>query len=140
MWAHGNPTFIFRAEGEDEDGVFHRYEEYLCFQKGKYAVTGDGFAEISVTIPHVPCGTYRVSELPVMDYYLTAAEAATKNMLITAVGEPGKGKDPSLTAFGTGILTREAPESGIIFYDAKSSYGGYRHTDVVCNTLPLSAG
>ena len=139
VWAHGNPTFIFRAEGEDEDGVFHRYEEYLCFQKGKYAVTGDGFAEISVTIPHVPCGTYRVSELPVMDYYLTAAEAATKNMSITAVGEPGKGKDPSLTAFGTGILTREAPESGIIFYDAKSSYGGYRHTDVVCNTLPLSA-
>ena len=138
VWAHGNPAFLFRAEGEDEKGKFHRYEEFLCFRKGGYSLTGDGFAEISVTIAHVPCGTYRVTELPVMDYYLTGAEAATKNMLITTVGEPGKGKDPSLTAYGTGTLSREEPDAGIIFYDTKGNYSGYRHTDVVCNSLPLT--
>ena len=72
-----------------------------------------------------------------MDYYLTGAEAATKNMRITSAGEPGKGKDPALVAYGTGTLTREEPDAGIIFYDAKGNYSGYRHTDVVCNTLPL---
>ena len=137
VWAHGNPTFMFRAEGEDEKGNAHRYEEFVCFRKGGYSLTGGGFAEVSVTISHVPCGMYRVTELPVMDYYLTGAEAATKNMLITAVGEPGKGKDPALIAYGTGTLTREEPDAGIIFYDTKGNYSGYRHTDVVCNTLPL---
>ncbi len=137
VWAHGNPTFLFRAEGKDEKGNSHRYEEFLCFKKGGYALTGDGFAEVSVTITHVPCGTYRVTELPVMDYYLTGAEAATKNMRITSAGEPGKGKDPALVAYGTGTLSREEPDAGIIFYDAKGNYSGYRHTDVVCNTLPL---
>lgn len=137
VWAHGNPTFMFRAEGEDEKGNAHRYEEFVCFRKGGYSLSGGGFAEVSVTISHVPCGIYRVTELPVMDYYLTGAEATTKNMLITAVGEPGKGKDPSLIAYGTGTLTREEPDAGIIFYDTKGNYSGYRHTDVVCNTLPL---
>lgn len=137
VWAHGNPTFLFRADGIDEKGNSHRYEEFVSFRKGGYALTGDGFAEVSVTMSHVPCGTYRVTELPVIDYYLTGAEAATRNMLITAAGEPGKGKDPALVAYGTGTLSREEPDAGIIFYDAKGNYGGYRHTDVVCNTLPL---
>ncbi|MBP3900291.1 MAG: hypothetical protein J6D53_02360, partial [Blautia sp.] len=137
VWAHGNPTFLFRADGKDEKGNSHRYEEFVSFRKGGYALTGDGFAEVSVTISHVPCGTYRVTELPVIDYYLTGAEAATKNMLITAAGEPGKGKDPALVAYGTGTLSREEPDAGIVFYDAKGDYSGYRHTDVVCNTLPL---
>ena len=72
-----------------------------------------------------------------MDYYLTGAEAQTKNVQITAAGQPGKGKDPAAVAYGTGTLTRDAPDAGITFYDAKGNYYGYRHTDVVGNTLPV---
>lgn len=137
VWAHGNPTFLFCAEGTDEKGVFHRYEEYICFTKENYSVSGD-YAEVKTVISHVPCGTYEVYELPVIDYYLSGAEALTTNMSITVSSEPGRGKDPKAVAFGTASLTREKADAGIAFTDTKGDYHGYRQTDVVKNNIPVA--
>ena len=138
VWAHGNPTFLFHAEGSDARGVSHAYETYVCFSRGGYETDGAGYAVLSTVISHVPLGTYRVEELDVIDYYLTGAEAQTGNMTITAVGEPGRGKSPSEVAYGTGVLTAEAPDTGITFIDAKGDYHGYRHTDIVTNNIPIA--
>ena len=137
VWAHGNPTFLFCAEGTDEKGVRHRYEEYICFSRGKYSVNS-GYAVLSTTIRHVPAGVYRVWELPVIDYYLTGAQALTSNMTITRVSDPGRGKDPSQVAYGSCTLTRTNPNAGIAFTNAKGDYHGLRHTSVVQNNIPVA--
>ncbi len=136
-WPHGNPTFLFRAEGLDEKGEAHRYEEFICFRQQEYTVDQNGYATLTRVIPNVPLGTYQIYELPVMDYYLTGAAADTSNVSIVKVGEPAKNKDPLDTAYGTAALTRDAPEAGITFTDQKGDYRWYRHTDVVENVIPI---
>ena len=129
IWAHGNPTFLFSAEGDDIKGDHHRYEDYLCFSQGGYTLDGNGYAVLSLTIEDVPIGTYDICELPVMDYFLIAAEPGSSNVSIRSSGS---------SSYGTGVLTREEPEAGIIFTDQKGDDHGYRHTDVVRNTIPLA--
>ena len=64
-----------------------------------------------------------------MDYFLIAADPGSSNVSIRSSGS---------SSYGTGVLTREEPEAGIIFTDQKGDDHGYRHTDVVRNTIPLA--
>ena len=137
IWAHGNPVFLFAAEGTDIRGDHHRYEDFLQFSQGGYTVDGHGYATLTLTIDNVPVGTYQIYELGVVDYYLSAADAGSANVTITNVGPPMRGKEPKDTAYGTGVLTKETPAASIIFTDKKGDDHGYRHTDVVRNSLPL---
>ena len=59
-----NPTFLFRAEGLDEKGEAHRYEEFICFRQQEYTVDQNGYATLTRVIPNVPLGTYQIYELP----------------------------------------------------------------------------
>ena len=107
VWANGNPTFLFRAEGKDQSGKLHRYEDFLCFRKGSYTTDGEGYAVLSTVIKNVPAGSYDVKELRVVDYYLTGASADTSNMTIHTVGSPGRDKDPSQVFYGTAQLSEK---------------------------------
>ena len=137
VWAHGNPTFLFSAEGTDTRDNRHRYEDFICFREENLSVDSEGMAVLSVTIDHVPLGSYKICEMDVSDYYLTGAEAESPNMTVTLLSEPGPGKDPAEVMYGTCSLTREMPDAGISFTDKKSSWQGYRHRDVVENTIPI---
>ncbi|HBB61334.1 MAG TPA: hypothetical protein DCZ61_06045 [Lachnospiraceae bacterium] len=138
IWAHGNPVFLFAAEGTDIRGDHHRYEDFLQFSQGSYTVDGHGYATLTLTIDNVPVGTYQIYELGVVDYYLSAADAGSTNVTITNTGPAMRGKEPKDTAYGTGVLTKESPAASIIFTDKKGDDHGYRHTDVVQNNLPLN--
>ena len=129
IWAHGNPTFLFSAEGEDVKGDHHRYEDYLCFSQGGYSVDGSGYAVLTLTIENVPIGTYDIREMPVIDYALVSAAPQTANVTILGGGS---------ASYGMGVLTREETEAGVTFTDKKGDDHGYRHTDVVRNAIPIA--
>ena len=137
LWAHGNPTFFFAAEGNDILGDYHRYEECLSFSPDSLQEDSSGHAVLSVTIRNVPAGSYELIELPVNDYYLTEAKADTSNVQIVNTGAPGKNKKPKETAYGTCTISKKALKAGITFTDQKEAFNDYRHNDVAENVIPL---
>ncbi len=138
IWAHGNPVFLFAAEGTDIKGDPHRYEEFLQYTNGGYTLDGHGYAVLSLTIENVPIGTYDIYELPVIDYYLVQASAGTSNVTIHTTGPAARGRDPKDTAYGTGVLSKNALTCAITFTDKKGDDHGYRHTDVIRNNMPVT--
>ena len=136
--AHGNPTFFFAVDGTDQEGNPHHYEEFLCFDQTGHESDGDGNVFKSCRISHIPAGTYEVTELPCLDYYLVRASADTHNMNIVTVGQGGPSSIPAEVAYGRCTLDESGSSAGITFFDEKQDYHGYRHNDVVRNTIPLS--
>ena len=133
IWAHGNPTFSFVAEGTDLSGKTHRYEDYITFSKGAFETDGNGYASLAVTIRNVPLGQYEIWEKPVLRYYLKDAWANTGNVRITK----GTGTDPKQIAVGTAALTAANRNASLTFVNEKSRYDLYSHNDSVKNTIPL---
>ncbi len=138
--AHGNPTFFFAVDGTDEEGNPHHYEEFICFDQSGCETDGTGNAFKSCRISHIPAGYYEVTELPCLDYYLTGASADTANMDIAGGEYTGTGSDHSEAVYGRCTLDAAASFAGITFRDAKRDYHGYRHNDVIKNTISLAAG
>ena len=136
--AHGDPTFFFAVDGTDEEGNSHHYEEFLCFDGSDQETDGNGNISKSCRILHIPAGTYRVYELSCLDYYLTGASADTLNMTIQTGTQSGPGADPQDTAYGICLLDENDLTAGISFTDSKQDYHGYRHNDVIKNTIPLA--
>lgn len=67
VWAHGNPAFIFKAEGEDALGNKHTYYSAVEFTEG--TVGTDGKVTVSTQLT-VPAGIYTVTEEKTMRYSL----------------------------------------------------------------------
>lgn len=137
IWAHGNPTFFFVAEGKDLAGVYHRYEDYVTFEPDSYEVDENGYATLAVTLDHIPLGQYEVWEKQVLRYYLKDAWANTDNMRVVKGTAPSYGVDPKQIATGIAALTTENRNASITFLNEKSRYDRYSHNDCVKNTLPL---
>lgn len=134
-WAHGNPTFLFKADGKDIRGKAHTYETYVAFEKGNYSVDPDGYARLSVTIKNVPIGTYKITEKQVLRYYLAEATPNTANVKIQQVGKAEYGKKPEEIAYGNATLNLKDLKAEITFRNEKQRFDDYSHNDVVRNTI-----
>ncbi len=134
-WAHGNPTFLFKADGKDIRGNAHTYETYVTFEKGNYSIDPDGYARLSTTIKNVPIGTYKITEKQVLRYYLAEATPNTANVKIQQVGKAEYGKKPEEIAYGTATLDLKNLKAEITFRNEKQRFDDYSHNDVVRNTV-----
>lgn len=122
-WAHGNPVFRFRIEGTDLKGTEHIYEDYVEFRKGNYTVE-DGYGILSCVFENIPLGTYTVSELDTLRYRLERISADTSNVSVN--GETGRIS-----------LEVKNPEAALTFFNAKTIYDRYSHTDTVRNKISV---
>ncbi len=127
--SHGDPTFLFFVEGEDEAGNSHRYETTLCFQKSSYTVEEE-FAILETVVSNVPLGTYHVTEGSVLDYVLTDLKSLTSNASVS-------GSPDDNTLQGTVQLTQSSPTAALQFTNQKTTWQGYHHNDVCVNPIPL---
>ncbi len=137
IWAHGDPTFIFVAEGTDLNGNPRKYEQAAAFTKENCPSNEDGYSMLTVLFDHVPLGTYKVYEKRVLRYYLADAVAVTSNVTITKGAAPAYGLNPCDIAYGTAILSDEMPEAELIFINEKSRYDGYSHTGYLKNQVEI---
>ncbi len=122
-WAHGNPVFRFRIEGTDLKGIEHTYEDFVEFRKGNYTVE-NGYGMLTCVFENIPLGTYTVSELDTLRYRLEKISADTPN--VSVYGETGRIS-----------LEMTNPEAALTFYNVKTSYGRYSHTDTVRNKISV---
>ena len=136
LWAHGNPVFRFAAEGRDQQGCVRKYENYLRFSPGGYERDEAGYGVMEIIFRNVPLGTYEVYEKPVLRYYLQKVQADTANVTITAGTEPGYGRLPRETAWGTAVLTLDNRDAALTFFNKTGRCDGYSHSDVLKNTIP----
>ena len=137
VYAHGNPTFLFAAEGQDSAGAYHRFETFLIFTPDNHTVDAEGFASLSAVISGVPLGSYDILELPVNDYYLYMVTADTDNASVIAESEPGRGLFERESVYARASLTREYPVAAATFYNQKGDYFGWKHTSIAVNNIPL---
>ena len=134
---HGNPVFIFTAEGTDTYGYSHKYEESLVYTNGSYQVDSQGYAYMELTFPNVPMGNYKVMEKPVMRYYLAGITGDYGEVNIIHVSEPSYGIRPEDIMYASVSLTEEAPSAGLTFFNEKQRFDAYSHTDIIENSIPV---
>ena len=137
IWEHGNPVFTFTAEGTDTYGYSHKYAESLIYSQGSYQVDSQGYAYMELTFPNVPMGNYKVTEKPVMRYYLAGLTADYGDVNIIHVSEPSYGICPEDIMYASVSLTEEAPSAGLTFFNEKERFDGYSHTDIIENRIPI---
>lgn len=137
IWAHGRPVFTFVAEGTDEAGIFHRYEDSVEYYPGNYETDGEGYALSEVILSNIPLGSYRIYEKPVMRYYLRAMYGNTGNVSVIQNGSPGYGKKPEDVAVAEAVLNMEEREASVTFVNEKSRFDAFSHTSYVKNTVPV---
>lgn len=137
IWAHGNPTFTFAAEGRDVGGTYRKYEGTVVFKPGSYTLDAEGYAVLQVTFPKVPLGQYEVYEKQVLRYYLKNAVSGSSNMTVIRGNAPAYGLAPKSIAYGKAALDSQKPDAAITFINEKKRYDGYSHTSYIKNTIPV---
>lgn len=123
IWEHGRPIFRFCVSGTDIKGNAHSYEDYIEFSKDQLKVV-NGYAVQTLIFRNIPLGTYRISEHDTLRYQLQRIEADTGN--VTLSGQKG-----------AAVLDMDNRKAGITFFNKKTIYDGYSHTDVVKNRIPI---
>lgn len=140
IWAHGDPTFTFVAEGTDVRGNSHKYEGFVTYVQDSYETDEEGYAILKLTFSDVPIGTYQVYEKPVLRYYLKEMRALTGNVQIINGITPSYGADPKDIGYGNVTLDVANRSASLLFLNEKSRYDGYSHNSIVQNTIPLISG
>lgn len=137
-WAHGNPVFIFTAEGTDILGNPRKYERTVEFTREGCTSDRDGYTALTVRFDDVPLGTYKVYEKKVLRYYLLDILPVTANVTVTKGTAPAYGPEPSDIAFGTAALTGDMPEAELTFINAKQRFDDYSHTSLMKNQIQIA--
>ncbi len=109
--AFGNPTFLFRIEGEDVNHIYHKWIR---------SITLSGQMEGFVILTGIPAGTYTVEEIEVSRYKQLEI-LPVKNVVIT----DGK---------ATADLTLES-EAEVTFCNQLDQYEKYSHTANATNLV-----
>lgn len=135
IWAHGNPTFLFKVEGQDINGNSHTYHRAIEFTKDYVdSHTENGFVTLGTTISNIPAGNYDVTEdTPVLRYILTDVTKQTDNITIEkSVIETINGFD-KISAKVTANLT--AMDGEVTYENHKTHFDKLSHNSTVINKI-----
>lgn len=128
VFAHGDPTFIFKVDGTDNSGVSHTYFKAITFSEeyvNSYKNTNPDadYVDAEVTFI-VPAGTYTVTEVETNRYEFEKVEIASGNG--TAYNSQQKA-----------VFTLDnANKSGkAAFTNKKTDQSGTSHTSMVTNII-----
>ena len=137
IWAHGNPSFQFVVEGNDLNGIFHRWEKTVTYYADSFETESGGYAIQETIFTAVPPGEYRIYEKPVLRYYLKQVTANTNNVAVRPLSGPGYGKLPENTYDVSAVISAQTRSGRVTFTNEKSRYDGFSHTDVCRNTISV---
>lgn len=84
VFAHGSPTFTFRADKIENGSVTHTYFKSITFGEDyvKDNTDSSGYVYASVTFADIPVGEYRVTEVDTNRYDFGGFENASANCVI----------------------------------------------------------
>lgn len=117
----GNPTFIFRIEGEDYVRRHHVYYEVLSFTEEDLHSKNRDKLQKTIQLKHIPAGEYTIREVKVSRYHLIG---------ITDIVS-GKQIDDAVI-----LNTDGKEEAKATFINTRKTYHNYSHNDLIVNEFP----
>lgn len=118
VWAHGNPTFLFKVEGTDLCGNTHMYYEAVEFTRNN--VNGSGKAVLTAELT-MPAGIYQATEEKTIRYQLDSIREVIGGKLI--------GKNAVSFDLSKGI------DGAATFYNVKTTDEDLSQTVLVRNVM-----
>lgn len=117
VFAHGNPIFLFKAEGTDTKGNPHTYYQSVEFTKEN---GGEGQRKRLTAVIPVSAGTYTVTEERTLRYALAEIHSVTGG-----------------TVSGNGVRfdVTKTERAGAVFYNKKITDEELSHTALVKNHI-----
>ncbi len=118
VWAHGNPTFLFKVDGADLYGRPHTYYEAVEFTEEN---VGAGEKSVLTADIRVPSGHYTATEEKTMRYRLDSIRDITNGRL--------RGDEAVDFNLSRGV------DGAAVFHNIKTTDEGLSHTMFVRNTI-----